>query len=112
MEGRKIALLIDNCPAHPLVSDLTNVQLVFLPSNTATVLQPMGQGAIRGLEAHYRGRVVHRLCTALDKARAFLQARKILVFSWGVVPAQAIINCFREAVITPYNPGQNVSDKL
>ena len=112
MEGRKIALLIDNCPAHPLVSDLTNVQLVFLPSNTATVLQPMGQGVIRGLEAHYRGRVVHRLCTALDKARAFLQARKTLVFSWGVVPAQAIINCFREAAITPYNPGQNVSDKL
>ena len=96
----------------PFVSDLTNVQLVFLPSNTATVLQPMGQGVIRGLEAHSRGRVVHRLCTALDKTRAFLQARKILVSSWEVVPAQVIINCFREAGITPYNPGQNVSDKL
>ena len=34
MEGRKIALLVDNCPAHPFVSDLTNVQLVFLPANT------------------------------------------------------------------------------
>ena len=89
----------------PFVSDLTNVQLVFLPSNTATVLQPMGQGVIRGLEAH-------RLCTALDKTRAFFQARKILVSSWEVVPAQVIINCFREAGIAPYNPGVNVSDKL
>ena len=41
MEGRKIALLIDNCPAHPSDSDLTNVQLVFLPPNATSVLQPM-----------------------------------------------------------------------
>ena len=39
MEGRKIALLIDNCPAHPSVSDVKNVQLVFLPPNTTSVLQ-------------------------------------------------------------------------
>ena len=43
MEGRKIALLIDNCPAHPFVSDLTIVQLVFLPPNTTSALQPMDQ---------------------------------------------------------------------
>ena len=55
MEGRKIALLIDNCPVHPSVSDLTNVQLVFLPPNTTSVLQPMDQGVIRSLKAHYRG---------------------------------------------------------
>ena len=44
IEGRKISLLIDNCPAHPFVSDLTNVQLVFLPPNTDSVLQTMDQG--------------------------------------------------------------------
>ena len=64
MEGRKIELLIDNCPAHPSVSDLRNVQLVFLPPNTTSVLQPMDQGVIRSLKAHYRGRVVRRLCRA------------------------------------------------
>ena len=41
MEGRKIELLIDNCPAQPSVFDLTNVQLVFLPPNTTSVLPPM-----------------------------------------------------------------------
>ena len=30
-DGRKIALIIDNSPAHPHVSDLTNIQLIFLP---------------------------------------------------------------------------------
>ncbi|XP_063598617.1 tigger transposable element-derived protein 6-like [Penaeus indicus] len=43
VDGRKIALIIDNCPAHPTVSNLTNVQLVFLPPNTTSILQPMDQ---------------------------------------------------------------------
>ena len=69
MEGRKIALLIDNCPAHPSVSNLTNVQLVFLPPNTTSVLQPMDQRVIKSLKAHYWGRVVRRLYRALDKTK-------------------------------------------
>ena len=105
MEGRKIALLIDNCPAHPSVSDLTNVQLVFLPPNTTSVLQPMGQSVIRRLKTHYQGRVVRRLCRALDKTKtlpkiSILQAMKMLVSSWEVVSAQTIVNCFRKTGIT------------
>ena len=37
----KIALIIDNCPAHPSISNSTNVQIVFLPPNTTSILQPM-----------------------------------------------------------------------
>ena len=33
-ENRKVALIIDNCPAHPTISDLSNVKLTFLPPNT------------------------------------------------------------------------------
>ena len=95
MEGRKIALL--NCPAHPPVSDLTNVQLVFLPPNTTSVLQPMDHSVIRSLKSHYRGRVVRRLCRALDKTKtlpkiSILQAMKILVSSCEAVSAQTIVN--------------------
>ena len=75
-----------NCPAHPSVSDLTNVQLVFLLPNTTSVLQPMDQSIIRSLKAHYRGRFGRRLCKALDKTKtlpkiSILQAMKILVSS-------------------------------
>ena len=112
MEGRKIALLNDNCPAHPSVPDLTNVQLVFLPPNTTSVFRPIDQGVIRSLKAHYRGRVVPRLCRALDKTKTLpkipiLQAMKILVSSWEAVSAQAIVNCFRKAGIT--SEAQNVA---
>ena len=53
IEGRAFALLIDNFPAHPFVSDLTNVSLVFLPPNSTLVLQAMDQGIIKSLKAHY-----------------------------------------------------------
>ena len=115
VEGKKIALLIDNCPAHPSVPDLTNVQLVFLPPNTTSVLQPMDQGVIRSLKAHCQGRVVRRLCRALDKTEtlpkiAILQAMKILVSLWKAVSAQTIVNSFRKAGITPEAQNASITD--
>lgn len=53
-KGRRIALLLDNCTAHPQLAALTNIQLTFLPPNTTSVLQPMDQGVIRSLKCHYR----------------------------------------------------------
>ena len=110
MEGRKIALLVDNCPAHPSISDLTNVQLVFLSPNTS-VLQPMDQGVIRSLKVHYRGRVVRLLCRALDKTKiSILQAMKVLVSSREAVSAQTIVNCFRKAGITSEDQNAAITD--
>ena len=107
MEGRTFALLIDNFPAHPSVSDLTNVLLVFLPPNSTSVLQAMDQVINRSLKALYWGGIVRRLCRELDKTKTLpkvsvLQTMKILVSSWEAVSAQTIANCFRKASITPH----------
>ena len=45
-ENRKIALIIDNCPAHPMTGNLSDVRLIFLPPKTTSVSQPMDQGVI------------------------------------------------------------------
>ena len=45
-ENRKIALIINNCTAHPEIGGLKAMDLFFLPSNTTSVLQPMDQGVI------------------------------------------------------------------
>ena len=112
---RNIALIIDNCPAHPPISNLTNFQLVFLHPNTTSILQRMDQGVIRSFKAHYRGRVVRLLCRALEKIEpclkiSILQSMKILVDSWEVVSKEAIINCFRKAGITPAVQQAAISD--
>ena len=47
MHGRKIVMIVDNCPAHPDVSGLNAIKLQFLPPNTTSCTQPMDQGVIR-----------------------------------------------------------------
>ena len=57
LEGKpKICLLVDNCPAHPNPPKFVpkNIELVFLPPNTTSVLQPMDQGIIKNLKTRYR----------------------------------------------------------
>ena len=115
MEGRKIALLIDNCPAHRSVSNQTKVQLVFLPLNITSVSQPMDQGVIRSLNPHYGGRVLRRLYRELDKTKtlpktSFLQTMKILLSSWEALSAQTIVNCFRKAGNTPEAQNAAITD--
>ena len=104
-DDQKIALIIDNCPANPSISNLTNVQIVFLPPSTTPILQPMDQGVMRSLKAHYQGKVVHLLCRALEKKEpcpkiSTLQSVKILAISLEVVTKETIITCFKKAVIT------------
>ena len=50
-EGRKVALIIDNCPAHLIIESLSHVKLVFLLPNTKSVSKLMDQGVIRCLKA-------------------------------------------------------------
>ena len=46
MQGRKIVMIVDNCPANPEVSGLKAIKLQFLPPNTTSCTQPMDQGVI------------------------------------------------------------------
>ena len=57
-ENWKIALIIDNWPAHPTIGNLSNVRLIFLPPNTTSVSQPMDQVVIKCLKTNYRRRLV------------------------------------------------------
>ena len=56
-EGRKVALIIDSFPVHPIIENRSHVRLVILPSNTTSVSQSMDQSVVRYLKAHYRKRL-------------------------------------------------------
>ena len=63
--NRKIALIINNCTAHPHL-ELNSIELIFLPSNTKSYTQPMDQGMIRVLKAKYRSLAVRKHIDHID----------------------------------------------
>ena len=69
VEGRKAALIIDNCPAHPNIGNRKAIKLVFLPPIKTSETQPMDQGVIRALKVFYRTNVVRCQIKYIDADR-------------------------------------------
>lgn len=65
----KVPLSLDNAPGHPRTLGVLheNVEVMFLPPNTTSFIQPMDQDIIRIFKAHYIRRVMARLHVALDE---------------------------------------------
>ncbi|XP_060557064.1 tigger transposable element-derived protein 4-like [Ruditapes philippinarum] len=104
-QGRKIALVIDNCPAHPKkIKNLHATELVFLPRNSTSVTQPMDQGVIKNLKVHYRKQVVAKKIKAVDNNKDFsisvLDALRMMRHAWSQVTSTTIKNCYRHAGFT------------
>lgn len=63
--------MVDNCPAHSAIENLTSVKLVFLSPNTTPALQPIDQGIIASLKQHYQKMLLCRMISCLDEAKDF-----------------------------------------
>ena len=63
-----VLLTMDNCPAHPewLMDIHPNVQVVFLPPNTTSLLQPLDQEVIATVKARYHATVYRQLRHATE----------------------------------------------
>lgn len=100
-ERRKIALIIDNCTAHPNVHNLKNIKLVFLPPNTTSVLQPLDQGIIRSFKCHYRKQFILLKLARMERKEdlkiSVLDAIRLMTDAWGNVTQLCIQNCFKKA---------------
>ena len=65
--NRKVLLLLDNCFAHPNINDLlSQIALVFLPSNTTSILQPLDQDVIRNFKIFYRKSLISKRILVAD----------------------------------------------
>ena len=53
--GEKVILLLDSAPAHKVEASLRYTNVVFLPPNVTSIVQPMDQGIIKTLITLYRG---------------------------------------------------------
>ena len=102
---RKILLLVDNCPARPTIEGLEAVNVVFLPKNTTSKLQPMDMDVIRSLKAHYRLALVRKVIEHLDGGKpmpkiSVLDALFMVKSAWTNVTTNTMVNCFRKAGIS------------
>ena len=114
-QGRKIALIVDNCPAHPKVDGLKAIELIFLPPNTTSKTQPMDQGVIRSLKVFYRHSIIKRYITSIDGGRSptnvnMLEAMTLLTVAWECVSPITLVNCFRRAGMSSESQALSQSD--
>ena len=95
-----VALVLDNCTAHPQVTDLDNLKMIFLPPNTTSHTQPMDAGIINSLKHQYRKRVARKYLVALETGATFsfdlLKCLELLKMAWDSVTRETIINCFKK----------------
>lgn len=101
-EGRKILLIIDNCTAHSVNPTLKSIELLFLPPNTTSKLQPCDQGIIQNLKVKYRKRLIERLI-ARDLNNFSMEidlkgAIEIVTGAWTDVKSETIANCWKHAL--------------
>jgi hypothetical protein len=79
-------LLVDNCPAHPVLEKLESIKLVFLPANTTSMLQLMDQEVIRSFKCHYRKLILLRMIECIenkqDHAVTLLDAIRCIEKAW------------------------------
>ncbi|KAK7501648.1 hypothetical protein BaRGS_00007079 [Batillaria attramentaria] len=102
-EKRKVLLVLDNCTAHKL-PPLRATEVVFLPPNATSKLQPCDAGVIQNLKVHYRTMKVHQLTdhidaggTSEDYQFSLLDALCTIQQAWEKVTPTTIANCFRHA---------------
>jgi len=102
LNGRKIALVLDNAASHIDV-DLENITLVFLDPNTTSVCQPLDQGIIKTFKTIYRSKILHTYIDADDEGRSvdinLKMGMEWIVESWKDMKITTFVNCFKKSGI-------------
>lgn len=107
--NKKIVLFVDNASCHKTTMDLDNIELIFLPPNTTSIIQPLDQGIIHSFKSHYRQIIVHKQICAIEKGLtvpefiksvSVLDALHFIKRAWWLVTPETIVNCFKKVKCT------------
>jgi hypothetical protein len=116
-KNRKILLVVDNCPAHPHIQDLSNIKLVFLPPNATPALQPTDMGIIKSFMGYFRRFLLLQLIDRRERGLhgnvSLLDSIRLMKDAWNTVTPATVINCFRKSGLSSGEfcvGGQNVNE--
>lgn len=106
-QNRKVLLFLDNVSSHSpeLTDKFSHINVIFLPKNTTSRLQPLGAGIIKNFKVHYRKLIVKHALAKIDgssltasqitKSIDLLTAIQWVKQAWGEVKSDTITNCFK-----------------
>ena len=107
IQKRNILLFLDNFSAHLIDNQFSNVKLIFFPSSTTSVLQPLDQGIITNFKHFYRNNLISFMINKLEESEDdedkeyekinLLQAINFMKSAWLTVDSTIILNCFKRA---------------
>lgn len=110
---RKILLLLDNAPSHGLAGlELQNVEVLMLPPNTTSKIQPMDAGIIAAFKRHYRRfQMNHALMNEELGARDIYKVDQLTAMrwckaAWNEISQATIANCFQHTGL--FNPENDI----
>lgn len=110
----KVLLLMDNCKSHCVGDVHPNIEIMFLPANTTSLIQPMDQTVIATFKSYYLQRVMdkmvqfinyHRQCEdfhAMNVVKTFWKKFSIadsITFiqeSWQQIEKKTMNRCWRK----------------
>ena len=101
---RYIAMVVDNCSAHRVTKEFSNVSVVYLPPCVTSTHQPCDAGIIALLKRKYHstflGILYNQRCegkpVSVDSI-SFLSSLRNLEAAWSAIPPEHIANCFTHA---------------
>ena len=78
---KKAILLLDNALSHPDIASLSSddgqITCLFLPPNTASLIQPMDQGVLQSIKLTYKRDVLLRMLDGGDEINVAEFAKQI-----------------------------------
>lgn len=119
--NKKFLLLLDNAPTHPSAEYLNGLdgmcEVMYLPPNVTSVIQPMDQGVIMSMKRHYKRNLLRELLlqendcvTTFCKSLNMLKCCEYLSQAWDSVTPQTLRNAWKKLEVSDEVSVENTSE--
>lgn len=105
--NRKIVLILDNATCHNISKKFSNIDLIFLPKNTTSLIQPCDQGIIKAFKNKFNNFMTENIIIESNNGTKKLQtvlteinlldAICVARLAWDDVTEHTVQNCFIKA---------------